>query len=509
MLWTVVAALLLLGVAPLAAALAALSGAGPGAWSALLDERVLRLLLGTAALGATTALACAAVGVPVGRALARRGSRLAGLLATLLPLPLILPPWVAGLAWARVVRLSGFWGAVVLLTLSLWPFVALFALRGFRAAGSAGDAAALARGRRAAFLRIELPLALPSILSGMLLVFLFAITDFGVVDFLSFNVPEPFTVLSSEIFLKWGRLESAPDAAVVSLPALLLGALALLAMLAIEARHRGRERGLPAGTASARAGSAAGTAGLLAVAAAMLLPLVVLGSWAARHPDPLGTLGDPDIGHDALRSVLAAAGAGALVAVLGVAAARLSLRLSPRGETLLLLLALLPLAAPGVLFGVGEIQLWNAPWNPLAGALYRSPLLLVMATGGRYLCLGMLAARALLLRQDPGPLEAARLAGRSAAARWWRVELPLLAPATGLACALGYLFSLRELDIPSLVPAGNATLVRRIYGLVHITSDDQTALLSLLLVALVLVPMVAGRLLGVPGVDCGPARGPR
>jgi len=502
----VVALLLLLGVAPLVAALAALSGAGPDAWSALATERVLHLLLGTAALGVTTALACAAIGVPVGRALARRRTRLAGLLAALLPLPLILPPWVAGLAWARVVRLSGFWGAVALLSLSLWPFVALFALRGFRAASHAGDAAALARGRGCAWWRVELPLALPSILSGMLLVFLFAITDFGVVDFLSFNVPEPFTVLSSEIFLKWGRLESAPAAAVVSLPALLLGALSLLAMLAIEARHRGRYRGLPAGTGVSLPGSKAGSLGLLAVAAAMLLPLAVLCVWATRHPDPLGTISDPDIVHDALRSVLAAAGAGLLLAALGVAAARVSLRLSARGETLLLLLALVPLAAPGVLFAVGEIQLWNAPWNPLAETVYRSPLLLVMATGGRYACLGMLAARALLLRQDPGPLEAARLSGRGWPLRWLRIELPLLAPATGLACALGYLFSLRELDIPSLVPAGNATLVRRIYGLVHITSDDQTALLSLVLVALVLVPMVAVRLLGVPGVDCGPER---
>ncbi|HTE06476.1 MAG TPA: hypothetical protein VK824_09790, partial [Planctomycetota bacterium] len=301
-------------------------------------------------------------------------------------------------------------------------------------------------------------------------------------------------------------LESAPTAAVVSLPALLLGGMALAGVLALEARHRGRARGLPAGPGTARRGSAAGTAGLLAVTAVVLLPLGVLCVWASRHPDPLATLGDPDIVHDALRSVMVAAGAGLAVAVFGVAAARASLRLSARGESLLLLLALLPLAAPGVLFAVGEIQLWNAPWNPLADSIYRSPLLLVMATAGRFLCLGLLAARALLARQDPGPLEAARLSGRSWPVRWARIELPLLAPAIGLACALGYLFSLRELDIPSLVPAGNATLVRRIYGLVHISSDDQTALLSLLLVALVLVPLVAARLLGVPGVDCGPPR---
>ena len=112
----------------------------------------------------------------------------------LLPLPFVLPSWMAGMAWAKHVTLSRFWGATALLVAALWPIVTLFALRGLRLAGPAGDAARLARGRIASLLRVELPLAAPSILSGALLAFVFAVTDFGVVDFLSFNVPEPFTV---------------------------------------------------------------------------------------------------------------------------------------------------------------------------------------------------------------------------------------------------------------------------------------------------------------------------
>jgi len=121
----------------------------------------------------------------------------------------------------------------------------------------------------------------------------------------------------------------------------------------------------------------------------------------------------------------------------------------------------------------------------------------------------VLAARALLLRQDPGPAEAARLTGRPRWRRWLAVDLPLLAPAVGLAFSLGYLLSLRELDIATLVPAGNATLIHKIFSFVHFVSDEMIALLSLLLVLLVVAPLAAARLLGVPGVDAGPGREPR
>lgn len=494
-------ALALLCVAPVVAALSALREAPPETWGLVVSPRVRTLVLRTALLGVTTALCAAAVGVPVAGLLARGRGAARGLLATLLPLPMILPPWMTGMAWAKAVRLSGFWGAVALLAAALWPLVALFALRGLRTAARAGDAARLVRGRSASWWRIELPLALPSILSGMVLVFVLAATDFGVVDFLSFNVPEPFTVLSSEIFTKWSRLGSGAQAAAVSLPALGLGLAALVAMLLLERGAQGRYRGAAAEIRrERRTGPLATLAGLALVALMVSTPIVMLG-WARRSADPLAVLADSR--DEALRSVLASLGAGALVALVGLAVARVSLRVAAPLRGLVLGIALLPLAVPGVLFAVGTIRLWNHPLNPLAATIYRSPALLVLGLAGRYLPFGVLAARALLVRQDEGPAQAARLAGGGALRRWLRIELPLLAPALGLACALGYLLGLRELDVATLVPAGNATLIHQLYSLVHIASDDTTALLCLLLMGLVLVPAAAARLLGVPGVDGG------
>jgi iron(III) transport system permease protein len=212
------------------------------------------------------------------------------------------------------------------------------------------------------------------------------------------------------------------------------------------------------------------------------------------------------VGDDVTRSVLVALTTGACVALLGVAVARVGRRLPAAGEAALLALVLLPLAAPGVLFALGEVRFWNSPLNPLAEWMYTSPALLVLAGTARFLPLGVLATRALLARQDEGPSEAARLAGRGWLLRWRAVELPRLLPAAGLAAVLGYLLSLRELDINHMLPAGNATLIRYLYGVVHTGSDDKTAFLAVLLAALVLLPALAARLLGVPGVDCGRER---
>ncbi len=499
---TVILLALILGLAPLLAGLLDVLTT-PEALADVFNARVLSLWGGTVLLGLATAASSMLVGVPVGWTVAR--CQRTGWVGALLPLPLILPPWVVGVAWTEAAPLSGFWGAVFLLTTSLWPLVALFAVRGFRSTTRAGETARLFRGRSASWRQVELPLAMPSILSGTLLVFVFATTDFGVVDFLSFSSPEPFVVLSSEIFQKWARVQSGAGAAAVSVPAILSSLLALAGILLLESRHVGRFRGaLPRAPQFQRMGVGRGL-GLLALAAVTAVPLVVLAGWALRGETVLA----PIAAHrdKIVLSVLVAAATGALIAGLGVKLARLTLEWGPRRGGRLLALLLLPLAAPAVTFAVGEIRLWNHPLNPLSDLIYPSPLLLVLALTGRLLPLGVLVARAVLVRQDNLPFAAARLAGRGGWERWCRVDLPMLAPATGLAFSLGFLLSMRELDMVVLVPAGSGTLAHVIFSMVHNGSDAVTAVLCLTLVALVLVPAAVARLLGVPGVDCEPPGG--
>lgn len=492
-----IAALLLLSVAPVLAALLGLAEDPAALLDVAGSPRILRLAGATVLLGACTAGACLLVGVPVAWWLARRTGPLVSLARALLVVPLVLPPWLVGVAWTRWIPLGGLPGCVVLLTACLWPLVTLFALRGFQSLGEAGAAARLMRGGRAAFTVVELPAALPSIASGALLVFVLAVTDFSIVDLLSFYDPEPFVVLASEIYQKWARLDDAARAAATSLVSMLPTLLALGLVLRLEQRHAGRWRGPRRDAPRSRAGLGVSSALLVACAFAAF-PVVVMIPWAAGADDARAILAEAR--SSMLVSVGVGLGSAALVATLGLAVAHRTLG---RGGVAWLALALLPLAAPGVMLGIGEIRLWNHPANPLSGPLYASPGLLVLGIAARYLPLGVLAARALLVRMDPLPLQAGRLAGRSAALRLLRVDLPLLAPALGLGATLGYLLAMRELDLVAILPAGTSTLAHRIYSMVHIASDDVTALLCLVLVALALVPAAAARLLGVPGVDGG------
>ncbi|GJM20781.1 MAG: hypothetical protein DHS20C15_06960 [Planctomycetota bacterium] len=495
-----IALLLLLGGLPVLAAMGGFLSEPSAAWEALTSARVLGLALRTLGIGVLVALFSSALGVPVARLLARAQGRTASTLSFLLPLPLILPPWVAGVAWLRALPLSGFSGTVFLLTASLWPLSALFALRGFRSAARAAEVAELLRGPRAALRRVELPLALPSILSGALLVFVFAITDFAVVDLLSFTSPEPFAVLASEVFQRWDKEQSTAGAAALTLLAALPAMLALWGVLRLERSQRGHARGqAPVRQRSERWGPASWAAAL-GLLLSLAVPVVVLVQWAWQLEEPASVLA---AARPALFTSLGwALISGALVALLGVFVARRSLAASPREEALLMALVLLPLAVPGVSFAVGLLRVWGSPLNPLGDAVYTSPVLVLLAFLGRHLALGVLAARSLLLRDDPAPMQAAALVERPWLQRWWSLQRPMLMPALGLSFALGYLLAMRELDLVVLPRAGADSYSHYIFSMVHNGSDRVTALLCLALVALVLIPAGVARLMGVRGVDC-------
>src|SRR5262249_2064764 len=156
--------------------------------------------------------------------------------------------------------------------------------------------------------------------------------------------------------------------------------LALAGLLLLERRGAGHLRGPGAAPAPARGW--AGALVLVGLACLAVGPGGELLGWAARHAGWRPTLSEA--GDDVTRAVVVALAAGAAVAVLGVAVARIGRRLSTLGEAALLALVLLPLAAPGVLFALGEVRFWNSPHNPLAEFMYTSPALLVLAGTARF-----------------------------------------------------------------------------------------------------------------------------
>ena len=98
--------LVVCSVVPVAYLVVTSLGASQAYKSVLLDARQRGLLYNTALLGTGTAVLAAAIGVPLGIALARVTLRGKALIRLVLAAPALLPPYVVGLAWVYTGLLS-------------------------------------------------------------------------------------------------------------------------------------------------------------------------------------------------------------------------------------------------------------------------------------------------------------------------------------------------------------------------------------------------------------------
>jgi len=189
------------------------------------------------------------VGVPLAWLVVRTdlpGRRIWGLAASL---PLVIPSFVAALALLgafaprglvqealepigvdRLPEVTGYWGALVALTLSTYPYVYLLTASGLRSVDPTAEEAArsLGAGRFRVFAAVTLPSLRPSIAAASLLVALYVLSDFGVVSLMGYST------LTTGIYVRYESLLALESAAIL---ALVLVALAL-AIVLVASRWR-------------------------------------------------------------------------------------------------------------------------------------------------------------------------------------------------------------------------------------------------------------------------------
>ncbi len=169
------------------------------------------------------------VGIPIAWWLARTRSRAKHVIATVVALPLVLPPTVLGFYLLLLLGPSGpvgqltqalglgtlpftFPGLVVASVVYSLPFVVQPVHNAFEAMGPRPleVAATLRASPTARFFDVALPLALPGILSGAILGFAHTMGEFGVVLMIGGNIPGETKVLSVAIYdhveaLEWTK----------------------------------------------------------------------------------------------------------------------------------------------------------------------------------------------------------------------------------------------------------------------------------------------------------------
>jgi molybdate transport system permease protein len=208
----------------------------------------------TLELASLTTVVLLIVGTPVAWWLARSRARWKEAIATVVALPLVLPPtvlgfyllvalgpngpggWIASLFGGRSLAFT-FEGLVIGSVIYSMPFVVQPIRNAFEAIGERPleVAATLRASPRDAFWTVALPLARPGFLTGAVLGFAHTVGEFGVVLMIGGNIPGETKVLSVAIYdyvetLRWA------EASILAGGMLVFSFVVILAMMLLEKR---------------------------------------------------------------------------------------------------------------------------------------------------------------------------------------------------------------------------------------------------------------------------------
>lgn len=432
---------------------------------------------------------CATGDLPFGRVLGPLGV-----------LPLAMPPIVIAMSWADFTSVSSFWVCAFLVGVAFAPFVAVLTARGLRSIdGRAYESARLARGRGAAE-RLVLRMALPEILAGALFVFVFAVGEYGVPEFLTVK-GKTWHTYSERIFARWTRRATGSGKEDLVGPIVSAVPLLLVVMTCMWLALRLRARATISGSFQSLPRRALGAwrypALLLPIVylgSGVVVPLVVMTRWAmgstvVNEPVGLETLRQSfrdafaQAGGDVRYTVLIAVSAVLVLVLVGPPLARIAAKRFPSWATW----SAITVAVPAVLLSVGFVKIYN---RPELGSLYDatfdfydSAAVVVVCYAARFLPFAVLTLSHAHRRIEPSLEDAARLSGRGPLAQALSIQLPLLLPAIWSMACLVFVLGLRELDLAVVLPAGNGTVVRRLSNVVHFGGESVGGALALLLFA--------------------------
>ncbi|WP_412784021.1 putative 2-aminoethylphosphonate ABC transporter permease subunit [Bordetella holmesii] len=378
------------------------------------------------------------------------------LLRMLALLPLLAPSLLPGIAliyllgnqglikaWTGGATIYGFWGIVAGEVFYTFPHALMILVTGLTLAdGRLYDAArAMGAGSLRTFLTVTLPGTRYAVFSACCLVFTLAVTDFGVPkviggDYNVLAVQAYKAVVGQQNFSK-----GAAIALMLLIPAVLTFALDRRMRTRKGAALSGRSQRYEPRPHALRDSGFLLVSILVALALTTLVGVAVWASFIKMWPYNLSvSLRSYDFdnmdggGWLAWRNSLTLA---ALTALIGTAlvfgGACMIEKLPARAATrplrsLVNLLALVPMAVPGLVLGLGYIFFFNSPSNPLNG-LYGTMALLVICTVVHFYTSAHLTAVTALSALDP-EFEAASAALKvPAVLTFWRVTLPMCLPA--------------------------------------------------------------------------------
>lgn len=404
--------------------------------------------------------------------------------------------WSYGQYWFPQIR--SLFGAIAMMTLVLYPYVYMLARAAFleQSVCVLEVSRTLGSGPWRCFFAVALPLARPAIVTGVALVLMETLNDFGTVQF--FGV----STFTAGIYRTW--LGMGEPAAAAQLAAILT--LFVFALVAFERISRGRGRvhhttsryrELPRFQLRGLSAVLAFLATFLPILLGFLVPAVVLLGWSA---DTAAQIVDARYLSYAINSFLLAAAA-ALIAVIVATAMAYGLRMRPnRAMSAAVRIASMGYAVPGAVIAVGvlipfaAVDNWLDEWMTARFGISTGLLLsgtivaVIFAYLVRFLAISLNTVEASLGKVTRHMDDAARTLGMRPLATLLRVHLPITGGSLLTAAILVFVDVMKELPATLLLrPFNFDTLAIRAYQL---ASDERLADAASPSLAIVLVGII-------------------
>ena len=422
--------------------------------------------------------------------------------------PYMIPPFIGAIAWVYLLSPVGYlnqiWmaltgsseplaviygpaGIVFVLTLYGYP-IAYASMRGVldRMNPALEEAARISGARPWHLLwEITLPLMLPGILAGGLLLFMSSLANFGIPAVLGF--PARYFVLPTKIYatiLNFGMPFNLQIAAALSMWLVVIAGVLLWVQRLIL--RRGRfvvVTGHATGVHRVALGAWKWPVGVglaLFTVVSVILPLgaILLTAIIRAYglPPTLENLslqhfataftGIPKVHRAFLNSLLLSGAAATAIVVLAVGIGYLIARVRIRGAQVLELIVTIPYAVPGTVVALAMILTWLRPVPLLGVQLYNTIWIILLAYIARFLVFGVRTVMAGLNQVHESLEEAARISGSTGPQAFRDIVLPIIRPSLAAGWFLVFIPAMAELTLSILLfSAGNETLGVVVFGL--------------------------------------------
>ncbi len=377
--------------------------------------------------------------------------------AVLVVVPLGIPDFVVSFGWKAIFpSFAGFWAAVLVMTLAVYPLVFLPVAANLRNADPAQEevARSLGLGRLRTFWKVTVGQARLAILGGGVLVALVCLAEFGAFEILGFRT------LTTEAYTEFTVGFDTAAGCAFSLILVMLGAILLLGEGA--ARGKGRSARIGAGAARLALPRPLGRATLPVLAGVAAVVVLALGVPVGEIIYLIiqgGTSTVPNaesLWSATLTTFGYASAAGAVATIGALPIALLSVRYPSRRIRLLERTSMLVLAVPGIVIALSAAYV---TLHLLQGRWYQTTPLLIIVYAVMFFPMAVVSVRAAVARAPVGLEEVGQSLGVSRLSVFWRVTLPLIGPGLAAAFCLVFLETATELVATLiLIPTGEQTL---------------------------------------------------